>query len=91
MKYPIIALLGTALLLSGCGRMIKIVVQAETERLADLRAWEANLAEMDCGALDEEYSVLVKKKDDMTDFDQRQDIMRDTMTEKSCALPEDLA
>lgn len=91
MKLALVSALSAALLLSGCGKIIGIAIQAEQERLADLRNWEGRLAEMDCGGLDEEYAVLEKIKDDLVDFDQRQDIMRDEMTGKSCTLPESLA
>jgi len=90
-KFALVSALSAALLLSGCGKIIGIAIQAEQERLAELRSWEASLAEMDCGGLDDEYAGLVKIKDDLVDFDQRQDIMRDAMTGKSCALPDGLA
>lgn len=91
MKRTVVALLGAAILVSGCSKIITIAVQAERERLVHLRDWESRVALMQCPELDKEYADLVKKKDDLVDFDQRQDIMRDEMTGKSCPLPEDLA
>ncbi|MEM7057998.1 MAG: hypothetical protein AAF557_10455 [Pseudomonadota bacterium] len=90
-RLPFVVAIGGVLLLSGCSTFIRIAVMAETERLQKLRAWEGSLATQNCDQLDEEYAKLVKIKDDLLDFDQRQGIMRDAMIERNCTLPEDLA
>ena len=91
LKLSLAAALGSALSLSGCGTIVRIAVEAETERLEKLRTWEARIAAYDCQQLTDEYVRLEKIKGDLVDFDQRQDTMRDEMTNKRCALPEGLA
>ncbi len=91
LKLSIVTELGTALLLSGCGTIVRVAYEAETERLEKLRLWVAQIATFDCQQLGDEYARLEKIKGDLVDFDQRSDTMRDEMTGKGCALPEALA
>lgn len=84
--------LGAMATLSACSTtLISIAYNAEMNRLDKLERWEAKLAVFDCAQLDEEYTAMSETRDTFVDFDQRQDIMRDQMNSKNCALPEDLS
>ena len=91
LKLSIAAALTGTLLLTGCGKIIRVGIEAEQARLAELRKWEATIAAYDCKQLGDEYTRLEQIQEDLVDFDQRQDTMRDEMTGKGCVLPESLA
>ncbi|MEM0989872.1 MAG: hypothetical protein AAGK00_13405 [Pseudomonadota bacterium] len=83
----IIALM--AAVLTGCTIGPRMVIAAERERLAKLRAWEQRLAPMDCAQLGVEVQILKASQDDLLDADQREDTLRDIHEEKACPWPDD--
>ncbi|MEM1163743.1 MAG: hypothetical protein AAGJ28_22660 [Pseudomonadota bacterium] len=86
------SVVAAVLALQGCAAAIGYAVyDIETDRLDRLRAWESSLAGLDCVQLGDAYAAVASDRDSFVDFDQRQDIMRDAMTQKSCTLPADLA
>lgn len=69
-----------AMTLSGCLLLVgKIVVEAETERLADLERFEVEVASQDCDGRSGIYADLVSDKDNLIDFDQRSDLVLGAM------------
>lgn len=78
--------------LTGClaGTFGRFVLQAEQERLADLRAWEAGLQDLDCPGLGEAHTDLLAKQAELRDMDQRQDILRGRFKDTGCPSPEGL-
>ena len=85
----LVAMAAIAGLLSGCiATVATIVIDAERERLADLERFELDVASKKCAGLSGMYGALVLDRKNLTDFDQRSDIVLDAMVRDGCPLPE---
>lgn len=75
-------------LLSGCiPGVAGIVIEAERERLLDLERFELEVASRDCVGLTDLHASMEEDRDNLTDLDQRNELVRDAMIRDDCNLP----
>ncbi|MEM6623161.1 MAG: hypothetical protein AAF674_13090 [Pseudomonadota bacterium] len=91
MRIVFIALaLGVTFTLQGCVAAIGYAVgQAEAERVKQLELYQASLTRLDCDGLGQARTDLIAEREDLVDFDQREDVLQDAFEAKSCPWPDD--